>query len=334
MSWQEPSCQQVLVLIIGAEILSPRFELMAQEWLKRNRQSTVIITALKPPLTHSQVFGNGTCPLLEKCNALPWEGSHQQLAESTLSAALLDEKPGVFISYVRSESFKGAEQIHDALIHSGFRVFLDQFNGTPGRVFPHELSEAMASMGLVVLLETSRLFNSRWTRWEAAFARRYRLGPVSLNFNGAPLLRTATERHSILQDPSKKLSTSVVDDIVTFIYKHYLAVAVGRRAYYETLVRLAAISKQGKVTNIGSGVLEISDLSNITKGCALPIAIPGRLRHIHRLVTAFPVGPYLLAGDHQHLSPTDREDLRWLASHTRVTLTGSASVYGAIRNVL
>jgi len=106
----------------------------------------------------------------------------------------------VFISYLRAEASQGAEQIHDGLARSGFRIFLDRFSGTAGRLFPQELSEAMASMGLVVLLETSGLFRSRWTMWEVGFARRYQLGPIAVNFNRARAIRTAMVRHPVSED--------------------------------------------------------------------------------------------------------------------------------------
>jgi TIR domain len=334
MSWGEPSCQHVLVLVIGSAALDPAYERMASEWLKESRGRGVVITAMVPPLEHVDVFGGGGYPRLSKSTGASWGGVATQLAASVLAAALLDEKPGVFISYLRKEASASAEDIYDALTHAGFRVFLDRFNGTPGRVFPHELAEEMASMGLVALLETSGLRRSRWTMWEVAFARRYRLGPVAIKFGGAPGVHATAQRHVVPNDPAVSLPTHVVGDVVRFIRYHYLAVAVSRRAYFETLVRSAAQAGGGDATDIGRGMLSLDKPAGNTMGCVLPAGVPGRLRHVTRFMQSGNAGPYVLAGEHQHLAPADREDLRWLASYTHVKLAGSASVYRTVRGIV
>lgn len=335
MAWSEPSCQHVLVLMVGSAPLDRRYESIASQWRSRSRDRGPVITALVPPLTHADVFDGGGYPLLSKYTTASWGGSANQLAASALAAALLDEKPGVFISYLRKEASVGAEAIYDALTHAGYRAFLDRFNGTPGRVFPHELAEAMASMGMVTLLETSGLRRSHWTMWEVAFARRYRLGPIAVNFGGAPGVRAPAPRHAVPHhDPAVSLPTSVVDSVVEFIRDQSLAVAVSRRAYFETLVRTAAQAKGGDITDIGGGVLSLDNPGGVPVGYALPAGIPGRLRHVARLVQSQSAGPYVLAGEHQHLAPTDRRDLRWLASQTGVWLAGSASVYRTVQRIV
>src|SRR3712207_893692 len=133
VAWSEPSCQHVLVLVIGSAPLDPRYESMARQWLSKSRGRGLVITALVPPRTHAEVFGAGGYPLLSKYTAASWGGVATQLAASALAAALLDEKPGVFISYLRKEASAGAEAIYNALTHAGYRVFLDRFNGSPGR---------------------------------------------------------------------------------------------------------------------------------------------------------------------------------------------------------
>lgn len=333
MAWDESSCQHILVLLIGKTPVQLSYEGFAQDWLDKSTRSKVI-PVLLGGLTHNQVFGNGAYPTLSQCNTASWGGSIARLAEIIMTEALLDEKPGVFLSYLRNEASAGVEQIHDALIRAGFRVFLDRFSGTPGRLFPHELAEAMSGMGLVVLLETNSLFASRWTLWEAAFARRYRIGPVAVNFNGAKGFRSVANRCSFNDDPSYALPSNVVDDIVKYIQAGHLKVAVSRRAYYETLIRLAAQSKGGDVHNSQSGVLKIIDGNNQDKGYALPCGAPGRLKHVRRLVEAATGGSALLAGEHSHLSSSDRSDLEWLASEKQVTLTGSSSIYRMVRNIM
>jgi hypothetical protein len=334
MAWGEPSCQHALVLVVGAATLDSRFEQLAKQWLTKRSGHCTVLTALVPPLTHSQVFAGGRFPVLSTCIAAPWGGSPMQLAESVLADTMLDEKPGVFISYIRLEASAGAEDIYQALSRLGYRVFLDRFNGTPGRVFPLELAEAMSSMGLVALLETSGLRDSRWTMWEAVFAARFRLGPVAVNFQGAPPVRAAVLRRAISHNPAKALPTPVVDDIAQFIRDNTLSVAVSRSAYFESLVRSAAQDSGGDAAHVGGGVLSLEQPAGNPVGCVLPAAVPGRLKHVTRLVRSRHVGPYVLAGEHQHLARGDRDDLQWLAAQTGVTLAGSASVYRTVRRIM
>jgi hypothetical protein len=333
MAWNEPGCRHILVLLIGSAPVDSRYETLAHDWLQRGGATATILPALASGLSHAQAFAGHAYPTLSRSNMASWGGSPSRLAEIVLSAALIDEKPGVFVSYLRKEASAGAEQIHDALIRGGFRVFLDRFSGTPGRLFPHELAEAMASMGLVVLLETPGLHNSRWTMWEAAFSRRYRIGPIAVNFSGARGLRSVAARKAVADDPAQALPDAVVGAILRFIQDEHLKVAVGRRVYYESLICLAAQSKRGDANPVGSGVLEIVDQHRNIRGFALPSGAPGQLKHVRRLVETA-TGDRLLAGEHQHLSPANRSDLEWLATREKVTLAGSASIYRQVRSLV
>lgn len=338
MRLPERGCRHVLVLMIGSGQQNDYFESLANAWLRGDGGDAMVLPVLCGGGSHTNIFSGEAHPVLSRCNRLIWGNSPSRIAEIVMASALIDRKPGVFLSYLRKEASAGAEQIHDALTHAGFRVFLDRFSGTPGRLFPQELAEAMADMGLVVLLETASLRQSRWTMWEAAFARRYRIGPIAVNFNGADELHLASRRLTLPDDPAQPLPVATVDRIIEHIRQEYLNVAFARQAYYETLIRLAANSKGGQVQAVGAGVLEIEDKANVSKGFALPSGAPGQLKHVRRLVDMSGgskqiagVGKRLLAGEHQHLPPSDRGDLNWLSDEYQVTLAGSASVYRAVR---
>lgn len=332
--WNEPSCLHVLVLLIGDASLDSRFETLASKWISDARGGSSVLTALIPPLDHASVFGSGEYSELAKVTAATWQGDVQHLASTALALATLDEKPGVFVSYVRRDARTAADDIHDALVRAGYRVFLDRFTGTQGRVFPHELAEAMADHGLVLLLETPSVFDSDWTKWELAFARRYRLGPIAVNFNNARRWRAAAARINEFEDPLKALSTPLLERVVRFVGDTYLGTAVARRAYFETLVQLAAQSKQGGANAIDGGLMALTNSGNVRVGSVLPGAVPGRLRHVKRLVDSPIAGPRVLAGQHEHLRARDRDDLRWLAKLNAVTLAGPASVFSAVRRIL
>jgi hypothetical protein len=238
----------------------------------------------------------------------------------------------VFVSYLRKEALGGADQIHDALTHAGFRVFLDRFNGTAGRVFPRELAESMASMGLVLVLETSGLHKSHWTMFEVDFAHRYRLGPIAVNFDGAPHAAVAIQRLDVPKDPLHRLPTKDVEAIVDFVRTHALAITLSRRAYFESLVRLAASAAGSFEVDAGFGVVSLHR-GGVPLASVLPAAVPGRLRHIHRLASATAGSDAILAGEHQHLPLADLDDLRWLARQRSVTLAGSGSVFRIVRRI-
>jgi hypothetical protein len=332
-TWEEPSCNQILVFVIGAAPLDPKHEVMAKSWWQASGGRAVIIPAIIPPLKHSEVFGGGAFPIMRKLTASPWLGSLKELVAAVMIAALLDERPGVFISYLRSEASSVAEQIHDALAKNGYRIFLDRFSGSPGRVFPHELAEAMSGMGLVCLLETAGLRNSRWTMFEARFASRYRVGPIALPF-GTPGFRSAVARVDLSSfSPTAALPNVAVEEVVSFIAESYLRVTVARHAYYEALARLAARSRGGDVSLLFGGALRVLDSSQQAVGGVLPTGAPGKLRHVRRVVDYIPSGR-IIAGEHQHLFVSDHADLKWLAGQHDIALAGSGSLYKAITRLL
>lgn len=333
MAWLEPACRHVLVLLVGTAPLDFRWEAHAVEWMKLSRGNGRVIVALVPPVTHERAFAAGAHPQLSLCAAAGWGGVPKRLASIAMAEALLEEKPGVFLSYRRDEASGGAEALHDALIHAGYRVFLDRVSGTPGRQFPRELAEAMSSMGLVVLFETASLRSSGWTMWEARFARRFRLGPIAINFAKAPEFVGATTRMPLAVSPLTRLPDADIRRAVNFVDREYLRTAVARQAYFETLIALAARSKGGSAIDRG-GLVSVSDGAGAVVGTVLAAAVPGRLRHVARLARSQRIRPHLLAGEHQHLAPCDLDDLRWLAQTSGLRLTGSGSVYGAVRRMM
>lgn len=335
MAWDEPACQHILVLVIGDSNLDVNYEQFTNEWLRKSPGRSIVMPVLISPLTHSAVFGAGGFPNLSQCTVAPWQGSILLLSQLVVEVALLDQRPGVFISYLREESSSVADQIHDALRRIGYRVFLDRFSGTPGHVFPFELAEAMAKSDAVLVLETKNITQSKWTMWEAAFAHRYRIGPLAVNFKNAPqLLSVGSRRISVNDDPSQNISALEINHIISFVQDQLPQLAIKRRAYYETLIRLAAKTRGGTVAHNQSGVLTISDRGGAGKADALAIGIPAQLSHVHRLVEASKVSEKLIAGEHCHLQGTPLADLQWLTDSVGVRLAGSASVFRVVQHIV
>ncbi len=335
MAWDEPACQHILVLVIGDSNLGVNYEQLTNKWFRKSPGRSIVIPVLIPPLTHSTVFGAGGFLKLSKCTVAPWHGSILLLSQLIVEAALLDQRPGVFISYLRGDASVVADQIHDALRRIGYRVFLDRFSGTPGHVFPSELAEAMAESDAVLVLETQNICRSKWTMWEAAFAHRYRIGPLAVNFQSAPqLLSAGSRRHRVNASPSAQIPKADIDNIVGFIQGQLPQLAVKRRAYYETLIRLAARTRGGTVAHNQSGVLTIRDSGGVGKADALATGMPAQLRHVHRLVEASGVSEKLIAGEHCHLQGATLADLQWLADKVGITLAGSASVFRVVQRIV
>jgi TIR domain-containing protein len=334
MAWEETACEHVLCIVIGQAPAAPNLEQLTVDWLKERPGHASVVPVLVSGITHEQAIGGGGFPTLSQCNALSTGVSVAGVADAVLALALVDERPGVFVSYLRKEASCGAESIFDGLTRAGFRVFLDRFSGTPGRPFPHELSEAMSGLGLVLLLETPSLLKSKWTMWEAAFARRYRIGPLAVNFRSASRLRGVSHRHLSIEDPASSLSQAEVDAIVDFVRRHATSIAIGRRTYYETLVELAAQSRGGSVIRLGAGVLEVRGATGTAQARVLATGAPAQIRHMRRLNATTTGIPALLAGEHHHLTRTAYADLKWLAAILSLEPTGSASVYRRVRQLI
>lgn len=332
-AWTEPACRQLLVLIVGRKPLDPQFEVMTAGWLARSPHATVI-PALLPSLSHKDVFGSNQHPELSKRTISNWGGDATRLAREILENSLLDSRPSVFLSYTRSDASDAADAITDALGAVGYQVYLDRRLGGVGHHFPSELRQEIANRDLVLLLESPNVGGSLWTRWEAALAARYHVGPAAVHFtNGAKLLSTRF-RLSLNTSVSTTLTQIQLDGIVAFAREKLVGQAAMRRAYFETLVEQAASSHGGTVSAGPNGSLSVRNRTGAERGNVVVSGVPGRLRHAHRLSGAPPTAHKLLAGDHAHLSPQDAADLVWLSRVAGISLTGKAAVYSTIRSIL
>ena len=84
---------------------------------------------------------------------------------------LLRVQRRVFVSYRRDESKTAAIQLHDALSSKCFDVFLDTHDIRPGDPFQDVLWNRLCNCDVLVMLDTPRYFDSRWTRGEIGRAR-------------------------------------------------------------------------------------------------------------------------------------------------------------------
>ena len=83
--------------------------------------------------------------LITHLNAVDWEHD-RSLALATIMRilGLIENERRLFLSYVRRDSAKVAEQLHRALQERQFDVFLDRFSVPPGDDFHRRLTEDLA----------------------------------------------------------------------------------------------------------------------------------------------------------------------------------------------
>jgi hypothetical protein len=332
MTWQESSCLQVLVPVIGGPV-SKAVETDIIDWQTKSGQLATIVPALMPGISHSAAFA-GCAKSVSRLNSAPWQGNSTRLAAIITQSALQLERPGLFISYRRSEARALVDQLHDELAHRGFRVFLDRFAGTPGRYFPSELAEEMADKAVLLVIESPNILQSKWTLWEIGFAHRYRLGLVSLQLPGAPSLSRipSAGRLAVAPNAAGVLNSADLTNALAFIEREQAIASLRRRAFYEGLVAGAASLGGGSVNDLGDGVLELCNSAGTASAVVLPSGRPGQLSDVRKIALARPGQlPRLLLGQHRHLPPSAQTDLNWLVAKISTELLGRYSGFRRVK---
>ena len=330
MTWWEKSCIQILVPVVGAP-LTTQVGNEILSWQSMAKGVGVVTPALMPGIRHTTLFA-GRPPSIARLNSVPWAGDPRTLAAATMQLALHGRRPGLFLSYRRTEAGAIVDQLHDELTHSGFRVFLDRFCGTPGRHFPQELAEEMADKAVVLVVETSGVYQSPWILWEVGFAVRYRLGLLAVNLSHAPQLSRIVQRQIVHPNEGGTLTEPVLRRTVAFVKREWTLAAVRRRGFYEGLVARAALDAGGTVVHQGNGLLELRGRTNAPTATVSPSGRPGRLDDVRRLAETIGGSvPKLLLGQHRHLPPGTYGDLRWLAQRTSTELLGDYDGYRRVR---
>ncbi|MBY0225828.1 MAG: toll/interleukin-1 receptor domain-containing protein [Hyphomicrobium sp.] len=87
-------------------------------------------------------------------------------ALSCESLGLLRKQRRVFISYRRMDSREVAVQLFDQLSARGFDVFLDTHDIRPGEPFQEVLWHRLVDSDVVIMLDTTNYFASKWTKQE------------------------------------------------------------------------------------------------------------------------------------------------------------------------
>jgi hypothetical protein len=110
-------------------------------------------------------------------NAYFWNASPVEATPVVLSAAsVTSDLLRIFVSYRRLETQPLAEQLFEELNRQGFDVFLDRYSVPAASKFQRRLHHELAEKSMVLLLESDRFGESKWTSEEIAYCKQYRLG--------------------------------------------------------------------------------------------------------------------------------------------------------------
>jgi hypothetical protein len=204
----------------------------------------------------------------DRPNASFWDLSISEIIPAILSKiTVIDEDFSIFISYKRSETSEFAEQLHDHLIHEGFEVFLDRFSIEPGVNFQERLYQELSDKAIIILLESKDYLKSQWIKYEVAFAKKYKLGIIAINQNGARKALDIDEeyRYDLKSEDfevDKKIKKDKLLDLIAFIKENH-AKAIYRKRYYLQQNIIRGLQKESVTSVVDMhGFIEVADLNN------------------------------------------------------------------------
>jgi len=195
-------------------------------------------------------------PQLRRQHTAFWQGDAiEDMALTVLARAgvtSLDRR--LFISYRRSDTQPMAGQLFDALGRLNYSVYLDTVSNHPGLDFQNQLFEHLADKSMVVVLQSARFQDSRWTMAEVEFALRHDLSLLILRLPDAkdPLSGCRAGDQLLLQSddlepgqsPPFALTQAALRRVVHRInMAHDLEVVARRVAMRERT--MAALQRQG-----------------------------------------------------------------------------------------
>ena len=260
---READCRKLLVLVGDGAPPLPGRTLRdlpddAQRWIGNmagDPQWDVL-----PVLRNGAAVDKSLPPELRHKAAARW---HTNAASEVLPgvfqrAGLAPEDYRIFISYIRLEATKLADQLQDELTRQGFAVFVDRFSVPVGVDFQERLVQELTDRGFVLLLHSAGMGNSKWVEDEIATATKYRLGLFVLRLPSVPERANLSPDRSRPIDPAEwnagdqKLTDAALTTVVQEIKR------VHHDAHHRQLRRLA-----------NSLIAAVSDPAKGAHGCTL-----------------------------------------------------------------
>jgi hypothetical protein len=263
--------------------------------------------------------------VLESFNCLIYgAGGAQRVATALLECAgLLPRQRRVFLSYRRDEARQAALQLFDAFSARLFDVFLDTHGIAPGDDFQAVLWHRLCDSDVLVMLDTSSYFESRWTN--AEFGRALAKGISVLRIGWpdcTPSPRTATaSRAELLAEEIEPATGRIANVAIDRICRQLELVRSQSHAVRQvnlfSNLRFAVERIGGTISGVGLRNAVYVHLPNGTNVVAYPTAGVPTSTTLHDAATNEPDRTVAVVYDHVGLHPDWVGHLDWLGSYIR-----------------
>lgn len=130
---------------------------------------------------------------LQKLNVSFFENNSREVVHDVLFVSEIDRYRRIFITYRRDECLSIAEQLFEEFSKKSFEVFLDRFRIPPAADFQAKLTEKLADKSLVIVLESPKINESEWARYEISFAKQHKIGLLAIKMPETNLLQQVEE---------------------------------------------------------------------------------------------------------------------------------------------
>jgi len=195
---------------------------------------------------------------LRKFNCISYEEDGSQRVATALleCVGLLPRQRRVFVSYRRSESRQAALQLFDAFSARVYDVFLDTHGVPPAEDFQSMLWHRLCDSDVLVMLDTPKYFDGRWTSAEYGRALAKGIQVLRIGWPGVePSRRTSTAMHIVLAESDISSSGILSDDTVRDICEKLEAARARSQAVRDlqlfSHITLALEHVGGRVTATG-----------------------------------------------------------------------------------
>ncbi|MEM8492237.1 MAG: toll/interleukin-1 receptor domain-containing protein [Pseudomonadota bacterium] len=169
---------------------------------------------------------------------------------------ILPMKRRVFVSYRRTEAREAALQLHDQLRSRKFSVFLDTHEIGFGQPFQDLLWHELSGCDVLLMIDTSTYFQSRWTSEEFGRAGNMRIGILRVAFphvaaSDAVALTRSINLDANEVDPEGKLVATAIDVIADELERFRARSVATRLDNMLGALRVAVEAEGGRVSNPG-----------------------------------------------------------------------------------
>jgi hypothetical protein len=256
-----------------------------------------------------------------KCLTLAVDGMLRVTTGLLECLGLLPRQRRVFLSYRRDEARAAAVQLFDALSARVFDVFLDTHGIAPGEDFQEVLWHRLCDCDVLMMLDTTNYFDSRWTTAEFGRALAKGISVLRVGWPGVnPSPRTATAsqidlRPSDIDERDGLLSDDAVSKICT-----NLEVVRGQSQAVRNLNLFSSIKRDveligGTVSGVGLHNSVHLSLPDGTEVVAYPtLGVPTSVT-MNEAIDHAPNQQVALVYDHIGLRPKWLNHLEWLGSN-------------------